>query len=314
MAEGRRGLGRGLSALLGEAEEGAEGAATAAAQAQAQAGAGAQREIPIELIHNNPGQPRKHFSDAELGELEASIREQGVLQPILVRPSPRNPGEFEVVAGERRWRAAQRARLTTIPAMVRELDERQALEIAVIENVQREDLNAMEEAQAYQTLMGRLDYTQEQTAQAVGKSRSHVANTMRLLQLPASVQDHVVYGRLSAGHARAILASDDQEKIAEQVLSRGLSVRDTEALVRNLAAGPKKTSGPRGKVKDADTQALEADLEEALGMSVSVSDQGGAGSVTISYGTLEQLDEICRRLTRLQRVIIDPVLDKTTPY
>jgi ParB family chromosome partitioning protein len=294
-AESRRGLGRGLSALLGEADEEvvvAEG--RAAGQRPGLEGA---REIPIELIHRNPNQPRQHFSEAELAELEDSIRSSGVLQPILVRPSRARTGEFEIIAGERRWRAAQRAGIAVIPALVRELSDDRAYEIAVIENVQREDLNAMEEARAYETLMGRMGYTQEQAAKAVGKSRSHVANTLRLLQLPVPVQDHVLHARLSAGHARAILASDDQEAIAEQVVARGLSVRDAEALVRAKAAGPKKASGPR-RAKDADTAALETDLEDALGMSVDIADRGGAGEVKIRYASLEQLDEICRRLTR----------------
>jgi ParB family chromosome partitioning protein len=293
MAEGRRGLGRGLSALLGEAEEEAQGHAPAGAAVTEGA-----REIPIELIHRNPEQPRRHFSEAEIGELEASIRDKGVLQPILVRPSPKTPGEYEIVAGERRWRAAQKAGLGAIPALVRDLNDDRALQIAIIENVQREDLNAMEEAQAYRSLMNRFAYTQDQTATAVGKSRSHVANTVRLLQLPEAVQEHVLFGRLTAGHARAILASDDQERIAEQIVAKGLSVRDAEALVRARAAGPKKASGPRGKAKDTDTAALEADLEEVLGMDVDITDRGGAGELKIKYATLEQLDELCRRLTR----------------
>jgi ParB family chromosome partitioning protein len=291
MAEGRRGLGRGLSALLGEAEEGAEGATAIVA------GEGV-REIPIELIYRNLEQPRQYFSEADLAELETSIRDKGVLQPILVRPSRGQPGQFEIVAGERRWRAAQKVGLMTIPALVRELGDNQAFEIAIVENVQRSDLNAMEEARAYMALMGRMGYTQDQAANSVGKSRSHVANTVRLLQLPHPVQEHVLNGRLTAGHARAILASDDQERIAEQVVSRGLSVRDTEALVRAKAAGPKKASGPRRAAKDADTAALETDLEDALGMSVDILDRGGAGELKIKYATLEQLDDLCRRLTR----------------
>jgi ParB family chromosome partitioning protein len=297
-AESRRGLGRGLSALLGEAEDEtlvAEGGRPAAGPRAALEGA---REIPIELVHRNPGQPRQHFAEAEIAELEASIRESGVLQPILVRPSPHTPGEFEIIAGERRWRAAQRAGITAIPALVRDLSDDRAYEIAIIENVQREDLNAMEEARAYETLMGRMSYTQEQAAKAVGKSRSHLANTLRLLQLPTPVQEHVLHGRLSAGHARAILACDDQEGVAEQVVAKGLSVRDTEALVRAKAAGPKKASGPRKPAKDADTAALETDLEDALGMRVDIADRGGAGELKIRYASLEQLDEICRRLTR----------------
>lgn len=287
MAEGRRGLGRGLSALLGETDE------------IAHAGDPAEgvREIPLDLIVANPNQPRRHFSPAELAELEASIRDKGVLQPILVRPA--KAGAFEIVAGERRWRAAQKAGLKAIPALVRDLDDNRAYEIAIVENVQREDLNAMEEAQGYAALMRRLGYTQDQTANAVGKSRSHVANTVRLLQLPAGVQDHVLYGRLTAGHARAILASDDQDRVAEQIVSRGLSVRDAEALVRARASGtPKKARGPRKSAKDADTAALEVDLEDALGMSVDIADHGGAGELRIRYASLEQLDEICRRLTR----------------
>lgn len=295
--ESRRGLGRGLSALLGEADD-----ETLVAGEGRPVGSGpgleGAREIPIELIHRNPAQPRQHFSEDEIAELEESIRSTGVLQPILVRPSPSRTGEYEIVAGERRWRASQRAGLTVIPALVRELGDDRAYEIAIVENVQREDLNAMEEAKAYESLMGRMSYTQEQAAKAVGKSRSHVANTLRLLQLPQGVQEHVLFGRLSAGHARAILACDDQEAVAEQVVAKGLSVRDTEALVRAKAAGPKKASGPRRSVKDADTAALETDLEDALGMTVDIADRGGAGEVRIRYASLEQLDEICRRLTR----------------
>jgi ParB family chromosome partitioning protein len=294
--ESRRGLGRGLSALLGEADD----QTSVAGEGRPASGPGLEgaREIPIELVHRNPAQPRQHFSEDELAELEESIRATGVLQPILVRPSPRRTGEYEIVAGERRWRASQRAGLTVIPALVRELGDDRAYEIAIVENVQREDLNAMEEAKAYESLMGRMSYTQEQAAKSVGKSRSHVANTLRLLQLPSGVQDHVLFGRLSAGHARAILACDDQEAVAEQVVAKGLSVRDTEALVRAKAAGPKKASGPRRAAKDADTAALEVDLEDALGMGVDIADRGGAGEVRIRYASLEQLDEICRRLTR----------------
>ncbi|MDB5443302.1 MAG: parB [Phenylobacterium sp.] len=291
MAEGRRGLGRGLSALLGEAEEGVESAAAAAA------GEGA-REIPIELIHRNPEQPRTHFAEDELAELEASIRDKGVLQPILVRPSKAQPGEYQIVAGERRWRAAQRAGLTAVPALVRELGDNQAFEIAIVENVQRTDLNPLEEAKAYAALMGRMQYTQDETARVVGKSRSHVANTLRLATLPPGAQAHLMAGRLTAGHARAILSAADPEALAELIVSKGLSVRDAEALAKGGANRPKKASGPRRAPKDADTHALEADLEEALGMAVEITDRGGAGELKIRYATLEQLDELCRRLTR----------------
>ena len=288
MAEGRRGLGRGLSALLDDAGEG---------QASGAQSEGA-REIPIELVHRNPDQPRRHFSEAEIGELEASIRDKGVLQPILVRPSPKTAGEYEIVAGERRWRAAQQAGLTAIPALIRLLDDDKAFEIAVVENVQREDLNAMEEAQAYASLMRRMAYTQDKTANAVGKSRSHVANTLRLLQLPESVQDHVLFGRLTAGHARAILSAAYPEVLAQTIVEKGLSVRDAEALAKGKGDCSTTGSGPRRAPKDTDTAALEADLEEVLGMSVDILDRGGAGELKIKYATLEQLDELCRRLTR----------------
>ncbi len=290
MAEGRRGLGRGLSALLGEADDEADGRAGGPATDGA-------RELPIELIHRNPDQPRRNFSEAEIGELEVSIRDKGVLQPILVRPSPKTPGEYEIVAGERRWRAAQKAGLKAIPTLVRTLTDEKALEIAIVENVQREDLNAMEEAQAYRSLMGRLGYTQDKAASAVGKSRSHVANTLRLLQLPDAVQDHVLFGRLSAGHARAILTAAFPETLAQTIVDKGLSVREAEALAKGRAGGPKKASGPR-RVKDTDTAALEADIEEMLGMKVDITDHGGAGEVRIRYASLEALDEICRRLTK----------------
>ena len=287
MAENRRGLGRGLSALLGETEE----------IAHAGDPASGVREIPIELIHRNAEQPRQSFDEAEMAELEASVRDKGVLQPILVRPSRRGEGEYEVVAGERRWRAAQRAGLRSIPALVRKLGDLEAFEIAIIENVQRADLNPIEEARAYLTLMSGLGVTQEETAKRLGKSRSHVANTLRLMQLPPAVQDHLVAGRLTAGHARALLSADNAEQLANLIVEKGLTVRDAEALTRNKADAPKKPAGPR-KAKDADTVSLEVDLEEALGMSVDIADRGGEGEVKIRYASLEQLDEICRRLMR----------------
>ena len=287
MADQRRGLGRGLSALLGEAED----------IAHAGEPADGVRDIPIELVHSNPNQPRQFFREDDIATLADSIRDKGVLQPILVRPSPRTKGEYEIVAGERRWRAAQLAGLRVIPALVRTLDDERALEISIVENVQREDLNAMEEAQAYRALMQRFGHTQDQAAKSVGKSRSHVANTIRLLQLPESVQQHVIHGRLSAGHARALLSAENPERVAELVVEQQLSVRDAEAMVRGKAVGPKKASGPR-KSKDADTASLEVDLEDALGMSVDVADRGGAGEVRIRYASLEQLDELCRRLMR----------------
>ena len=290
MAEGRRGLGRGLSALLGEVE-------SAPAQAPGERLGGAN-EAPIELLRRNPDQPRRTFREEDLIELSNSIREKGVLQPILVRPAPGATGEYQIVAGERRWRAAQRAGLRSVPIMVRELDDLAVLEIGIIENVQRADLNAIEEALSYKVLIEKFGQTQELIAQTVGKSRSHVANTLRLLQLPPGVQEYVAQGKLTAGHARAILSADDPEAVAEAVVSRNLSVRDAEALAKRKGEGTKKGSGPRRAPKDADTAAVEADLEDVLGMSVELTDRGGSGELKIKYATLDQLDELIRRLGR----------------
>ncbi len=285
MAE-KRGLGRGLSALLGDVEE--TNLATGTGEAAS------VREIPIELIHANPDQPRTQFAPAEIDELAESIRGKGVLQPILVRPDPGAAGGFQIVAGERRWRASQKAGLRVMPALIRELDDRQVLEIAVIENVQRANLNPMEEAAAYQQLVDRFGHTQDEVAQSVGKSRSHVANTLRLMNLPASVRELVLEGKLTAGHARAILSADDPARLAQEIVARGLSVRDAEALVRKPAPGGKAKSKP---TKDTDTLALESDLSDVLGLDVEVVDRGGVGELRIKYATLEQLDELCRRLT-----------------
>ena len=282
--EHRRGLGRGLSALLGETE--------------APAGGGGAREVPIELIRPNPDQPRSHFAEAELEELAASIRNKGLLQPILVRPSPGAPGEYQIVAGERRWRAAQRAGLQSAPVLVRELSDLETLEAALIENLQRADLNPLEEAAAYETLMTTGGLTQEQVAEAVGKSRSHVANTLRLLQLPKAVQAMVRGGRLSAGHARAALAASDPDALAARILAEGLNVREAEALARRSAdAGPRPAPRP-ARGKSADTLALERDLSERLGLDVQITDKDGKGEVRVRYDSLEQLDDLCRRLGR----------------
>ena len=298
MAE-KRGLGRGLSALLGDSEE-------AQAQALAQGGPAPAglRDIPIELIHRKEDQPRFRFDEAELEELAASLKKTGVLQPILVRPLKDMDGHFQIVAGERRWRAAQKAGLHVLPAIVRDLGDVEVMEVAIVENVQRSDLNAIEEAMAYHHLIDGLGRSHGEVAEAVGKSRVHVANAVRLINLPGEVRDHILEGRLSAGHGRALLGAHDFMKIsalAEQVLAQGLSVRATEALVR-------KTETPSivkpGKVRSApgasaDITALENDLSDVLGLDVSVLDRDGAGEVRISYQTLEQLDEICRRLNRV---------------
>ncbi|MDZ4321263.1 MAG: ParB/RepB/Spo0J family partition protein [Phenylobacterium sp.] len=305
MAENRRGLGRGLSALLGEAED--ENAADAAAAEAVEAGAPVRalspmRDVPIDLIDPNASQPRSVFRDEDMEELTNSIRERGVLQPILVRPLPN--GRFEIVAGERRWRASQRVGLHTVPAVVRELDDLQVMEIAIVENVQRADLSAIEEARGYEVLIARFGRTQELVAQVVGKSRSHVANMLRLLTLPGTVQNLVVENKLSAGHARALITAENPEALAEQVMAKGLSVRETEALVRKGAApaarggASRSGGGGSGADKDTDTLALENDLAEVLGLSVQIADRGGAGELKISYKTLEQLDDLCRRLSR----------------
>ncbi|MFZ5668487.1 MAG: ParB/RepB/Spo0J family partition protein [Pseudomonadota bacterium] len=291
MVEGRRGLGRGLSALLGEAE--AENASAPPGEA-----AGA-REVPIELIHRNPDQPRRRFGEAEIAELADSIREKGVLQPVLVRPAPGLPGTYQLVAGERRWRAAQQAGLRALPALVRDLDDRQVLEIAIVENVQRTDLGAIEEALSYRALMDRFGRTQEEVAQVVGKSRPHVANALRLLNLPDEVQQLVADGRLTAGHARALVGHALAADLAREIVDRGLSVREAEALTRRAApdARPARPPAPRAR-KDTDTAALEDDLSEVLGLAVEIRDAGGQGELRIRYQSLEQLDDLCRRLTR----------------
>lgn len=259
------------------------------------------RMAPIETLKPNPDQPRKTFNKDDLDELAASIRDKGVLQPILVRSQPGEDGVWQIIAGERRWRAAQQARLTQVPVIVHEMDDVAVLEVAIIENVQRSDLNPLEEAEAYAQLMERFGRTQDAVAGVVGKSRSHVANTLRLLQLPERVLFYVREGKLSAGHARALITAPDPGDLADQIYMDGLSVRQTEALVRRLAAGvkPGKT---RATAADsggsADGAALEQDLADALGLKVQLSDRGGKGELTIRYGTLEQLDDLCRRLMR----------------
>ncbi len=290
MAENRRGLGRGISALLDEASAEAISAVEAAPLQ-------GQRILPIELIQRNPDQPRRDFAEAEIEELAASIRENGVLQPILVRPAPGVTGEYQIVAGERRWRAAQRAGLRELPVVVRELDDRETMEIAIIENVQRADLNAIEEAFGYQALIERFGRTQEAVAQTVGKSRSYVANALRLLALPEGVQLELRAGRLTAGHARAIAAAPDPAALARQAIDQGMSVRATEAMARRAqnAGAVRPIKAPRRK--DADTRALEEDIQATIGLKVEILDRDGAGEVRVHYATLEQLDEICRLLS-----------------
>ncbi len=263
-------------------------------------GAGEQR-IPIEKIKPNPNQPRRQFEAGPLEDLVASIKEKGVLQPLIVRPIG---DDYEIVAGERRWRAAQQAQLHDLPVLVRDFSDAEVLEVAIIENIQRADLNPMEEAAGYKQLMDRFGHTQEKMAEALGKSRSHIANLLRLLHLPESVQGFVIDGSLSAGHARALITADDPLALAKKVIAGNLSVRATEALVKkssgdvgkNIFTGSEKRSAAQ---KDADTRALEDDLSAATGVKVTLSHKpdGEAGTLTLQYETLDQLDDLCRRLS-----------------
>lgn len=277
------GLGRGLSALLGDATP---------AETSRSDGI---RELAIADIAPHPGQPRRHFDDDALAELAESIASRGVLQPIVVRPIG---DRYQIVAGERRWRAAQRARLHTIPAIIRVFDETATLEVALIENIQREQLNAVEEGEAYRRLIDEHGHTQDALAKLLHKSRSHIANLMRLGDLPESVRAMVADGRLSMGHARALVGAPDAETLAEQIVKGDLSVRAAEALVKKEK---KPSSGEHGSVMEpgsnADIALLERQLGDLLGLKVGITHKGGAGSVSVSYATLDQLDMICQRLS-----------------
>ncbi|MCB1357290.1 MAG: ParB/RepB/Spo0J family partition protein [Maritimibacter sp.] len=288
-----RGLGRGLSALMADVapeEPTVEGVPAVRK---------ADQMVPIERVVPNPDQPRRSFTPADLDDLAASIREKGIIQPLILRK--KGPGDtYEIVAGERRWRAAQMAQLHEVPALVREYTDTEALEIAIIENIQRADLNAVEEAAGYRELMDRFGHTQEKLAEALGKSRSHIANMLRLLNLPSDVLEYLREGKLSAGHARALVTADDPLGLAKTVVAKGLSVREVERLAKRPATGaerakPSTQPAPR---KDADTIALEGDLSAALGLKVVIDHKPGgeSGAVTIRYATLEELDDICRKL------------------
>ena len=280
------GLGRGLSSLLGEVahEAPVEGAGAR----------GGLQMIAVASIEPHPGQPRRSFDEESIGELAESIRARGVIQPIVVRP---HGSRFQIVAGERRWRAAQKARLHEMPAIVREFDDEQTLEVALIENVQRQDLNAIEEAQGYRRLVDDYGHTQEELGRLVHKSRSHIANILRLLDLPASVRDLVGDGSLSMGHARALVGAADAEALAQDIVKRGLSVRETERLVRR-GRPTKPRSGPiEYKGSNADIAALERQLGDILGLRVTIKHGPRGGTVTLGYSTLDQLDLICQRLS-----------------
>jgi len=257
------------------------------------------RRISIDRLEPSPDQPRKSFDRAELEELANSLREKGVIQPLIVRPDPSKRNSYQIVAGERRWRAAQVAQLHEIPVLVRDYSDIQALEIGIIENVQRAELNPIEEAAGYRQLIGDFGHTQESVADALGKSRSHVANLLRLLNLPASVRESVRKGDLSAGHARALVTANDPEALARKVLQRGLSVRQTEALVRKAGEGKPSAASV---VKDPDTVGLEGDLSAALKMKVTVAHRTGheSGKVTVTYSTLEDLDRLCGLLSAVR--------------
>ncbi len=288
-------LGRGLSALIGEVE----GATTYEEDGAPEARTGAST-IPVSDIRPNPQQPRRYFAEAELAELAESIRAKGVLQAILVRPDPKSTGKFQIVAGERRWRAARQAGLKEIPATIRQMDELELLEIGIIENVQRADLNPIEEAEAYGALMKRFGRTQEGLAESVGKSRAHIANTLRLLNLSEKAREYLREGRISAGHARAALGAPDPDAVVEMAVARNMSVRDVERLAKSAREnGSAERVGERVRQaeKDVDTEALEADLARALGLAVDIRHKGTSGELRIRYGDLEQLDDLCRRLT-----------------
>ncbi|MBT4830989.1 MAG: ParB/RepB/Spo0J family partition protein [Marinovum sp.] len=293
-----RGLGRGLSTLMADVE--------ADTFLKPAAGRVANMALPIEKIQPNPNQPRRQFTEADLADLAASIRAKGVIQPVIVRKSPKTAEMYEIVAGERRWRAAQMVQLHELPVLIREFNDTEVLEVAIIENIQRADLNPIEEAAGYRQLMDKFGHTQEKLADALGKSRSYIANLLRLLHLPEEVLELLRSGTLTAGHARALITSDTPGDLARQVVAGGLSVRATEALVKKAAAGEQATAqvsaAPRARsgTKDADTKALEGDLSASLGLKVSIEHQAGSesGQIIVNYTTLEQLDDICRILSR----------------
>lgn len=282
----RKGLGRGLASLMDDIQPKADAAPRSA-----------DFEVAIDLVAPNPDQPRKQFDPAELAALAESIRAKGIVQPLIVRPDPRTAGHYQIVAGERRWRAAQQAQLHTVPVVVRSYSDLDVLEIGILENIQRADLNPLDEATAYNRLLLHFSRTQEQIATAMGKSRSHIANSLRLLTLPAAVQESLRAGAITAGHARAVITAPDPAALIREVVAKGLSVRETERLAQRAAAGPRTAEAPRA-VKDPDTAALEADLSAALGLGVSIRHKGKGGEITLKYQDLDALDGLCTLLMR----------------
>ncbi len=286
-------LGRGLASLIGDGPQ----------QIQPRIPAeGEQRLLAVAQLRSGRFNPRKDFAEQDLAELAESIRTKGIVQPIVVRPHPEEPQAYEIVAGERRWRASQKIGLHQVPVIVRDLSDRDVLELAIIENVQRADLNAIEEANGYRELVDRFGYSQEQVSEIIGKSRSHVANTLRLLKLPDAVQAYVLDGRLSAGHARTLVGRDDAEALAQQIVDQGMNVREAEALVQTGPIGVPGASGPRkAREKDPDTKAFEKELADSLGLKVEVKrGSGESGNLVIKYGNFDQLDYIRLRLTGSQ--------------
>jgi ParB family chromosome partitioning protein len=284
---GRSRLGRGLAALMGDM-----GAETKTAEQGRN-----HRRVPIEFLRPNPRNPRRNFAETELDELAASMRERGIIQPIVVRPVRGAADAFEIIAGERRWRAAQRAGLHVVPIVPLDVNDDEALQLAIIENVQRADLNPLEEAAGYQALIGEFQHNQDAIAKMVGKSRSHVANTLRLLKLPPSVQAYIGEGKISAGHARMLVGQPDPERLAREIVERGLNVRQVEAMAQERAhASGKSVKARQRATKDADTAALEKRLSDALGLTVTIDHRGQGGVLTIRYRGVEQLDEVIRRL------------------
>lgn len=293
----RRGLGRGLSALMADVSVTAEGAGDTVSSRQV------DTVVPVESLFPNPHQPRRDFAPDALEDLAASIRMKGVIQPLIVRR--RGTEEYEIVAGERRWRAAQMARVHELPIIIRDLSDSEVLEIALIENIQRADLNAIEEALAYRQLMERFGHTQERMAEALSKSRSHIANLLRLLQLPEEVQTYIREGKLTAGHARALITTANPAELARMIIAKGMTVRQAEDLAKKQSAAVGKPGRPKSRrfEKDADTRALEADLSANLRMTVQIMHEPGgeAGVLSIRYNSLEDLDLLCRGLSVLPR-------------
>lgn len=294
----RRGLGRGLSALMAEVNITA-GAARPDARPRRP-----DTLVPVERIEPNPDQPRRDFAPESLDELASSLRAKGMIQPIIVRPIAGKDDHYQIVAGERRWRAAQMAQLHEVPVLIRDLTDTEVLEVAIIENIQRAELNALEEAMGYRQLMDRFGHTQEKMAEALSKSRSHIANLLRLLTLPETVQAWLREGKLTAGHARALITAENPIALAKEVIARGLSVRETEALAKapqGSARGKSQAGGVAKAAKDADTRVLEQDLSATLGMKVVIDHKGHDGGIlSITYRDLDQLDQLCQTLSALR--------------